>query len=89
MLHLALPSTSLPEPLIALRSDGSSPVRCCYNGSSGPVDDADEAQLDRDDSAHQDVHGVRAGVHQVQLGHHSQRPPAWGGTRSIRPFSSK
>ncbi|KAG5830427.1 hypothetical protein ANANG_G00310500, partial [Anguilla anguilla] len=36
------------------------------------VDHAHEAQLDGDDPARQHVHGVRPGVHQVQLGDHGQ-----------------
>lgn len=49
------------------------PVRRRFRG---PVDDSDEAQFDGNDPARQRVRGVRAGVHQVQLGDHGQRPPA-------------
>lgn len=41
-----------------------------------PVNNSDDAQFDRNDPAHQHVHGVGPGVHQVQFGDHGQRPPA-------------
>lgn len=41
-----------------------------------PVDYSDYAEFDRDHSAHQYIHSVGTSVHQVQLGHHSQCPPA-------------
>lgn len=41
-----------------------------------PIDDSYESQFDRNDSAHEYVHGVSASVHQIQFCHHSQRPPA-------------
>jgi len=39
-------------------------------------DDADETELERVDAAGQDVGGVRAGVHEVQLGEDADRAPA-------------
>lgn len=39
-----------------------------------PVDDTDEAELERVDSTGQDVGRVRPLVHQVKLGEHADRP---------------
>ena len=44
----------------------------------GSVDDPDDAELDGYDPAAEDVDGVRAGVHQVQLGHDGQRASTVG-----------
>ncbi|KAG7268768.1 hypothetical protein CRUP_034252 [Coryphaenoides rupestris] len=38
-----------------------------------------EKKLDGDDAAHQHVHGVGTGVHEVQFGHHRQCSASWGG----------
>ena len=40
-----------------------------------PVDDPDDAELDGDDAAAQDVDSVGARVHEIQLGDDGQRPP--------------
>lgn len=54
----------------------------------GPVDDSHQAQFDGNDPARQRVRGVGARVHQVQLGHHGQRPPACG-LATVRPHGRK
>lgn len=41
-------------------------------GTTLPVYDSNNPQFDRNDSAHQDVHGICTGIHQIQLGHHRQ-----------------
>lgn len=51
-----------------------------------PVNYSNNTQFDRDDSAHQNIHGICAGVHKIQLGHHSEGPPSW--TEKTQPWSS-